>query len=282
MKDIHWFPGHMKKALNNIESKLKLVDVIVEILDARAPKSSRNFLFKEFAPSKKRLFVFSKKDLADEIMMKNWAFAMTKTQNTVIFADLNNNNDIKNIIKNIETLGQENLKKDYEKGLKRKAIRVLIIGIPNVGKSTLINRIIGKKKVNVENRPGKTRSEQWIKVNERFELLDTPGVLPMNYEDQDVAKKLAMLGSIKESILPISNLVDEIINFLKIYYPLALKEKYHLDNLDLANANLISQIGLNRGFLLKGQVDIVRTEATILADFRNGKIAKICLDRLLD
>ena len=282
MKDIHWFPGHMKKALNNIESKLKLVDVIVEILDARAPKSSRNFLFKEFAPLKKRLFVFSKKDLADEIMMKNWAFAMTKTQNRVIFADLNNNNDIKNILKNIETLGQENLKKDYEKGLKRKAIRVLIIGIPNVGKSTLINRIIGKKKVNVENRPGKTRSEQWIKVNERFELLDTPGVLPMNYEDQDVAKKLAMLGSIKESILPISNLVDEIINFLKTYYPLALKEKYHLDNLDLANADLISQIGLNRGFLLKGQVDIVRTEATILADFRNGKIAKICLDRLLD
>lgn len=282
MKEIHWFPGHMKKALNNIESKLKLVDVMVEILDARAPKSSRNCLFKEFASSKKRLLVFSKKDLADEIFMKNWCFAMSSAQNKVVFADLNNNNDIKNIIKNIENLGHESLKKDFIKGLKRKAVRAIIIGIPNVGKSTLINRIVGKKKASVENRPGKTRSEQWIKINEYFELLDTPGVLPMNYEDKEIAKKLALLGSIKESILPTSELVDEIVSFLKENYPNDLKNKYHLESLNFPNFDIITQIGFKRGFLLKGKIDIARTEATILADFRNGKIAKICLDRTLD
>lgn len=279
MKQVHWFPGHMKKAQNEIEAKLKLVDCVIELLDARIPFSSRNLTLFEITKAKKRLIVLTKADLADPKVTSLWVEHFKANGAEVIFADLNNQKDIQNIIKNAEKLGDEKHAKEIARGMKPQPVRAMIIGIPNVGKSTLINKIAKRKAASVENKPGHTKSQQWIKVSKQFELLDTPGILQSSYEDKDVAVSLALVGSINENILPFDELTDILLTFLKKNYPNEFKARYGLDKLDDDNQAILTSIAQNRGLMMKGGLDITKAEKLLLNEFKNGKIARISLEQ---
>lgn len=279
MKQVHWFPGHMKKAQNEIEAKLKLVDCVIELLDARIPFSSRNLTLFEITKAKKRLIVLTKADLADPKITSLWVEHFKSNGAEVIFADLNNQKDIQSIIKNAEKLGDEKHAKEIARGMKPQPVRAMIIGIPNVGKSTLINKIAKRKATSVENKPGHTKSQQWIKVSKQFELLDTPGILQSSYEDKDVAVSLALVGSINENILPFDELTDILLSFLKKNYPNEVKARYGLDKLDDDNHLILTSIAQNRGLMMKGGLDITKAEKLLLNEFKNGKIARISLEQ---
>ena len=216
MSQIHWFPGHMKKALNEIEAKIKLVDIIIEILDARAPLSSINPEFEKRTTNKKRIIVFSKADLADPEETKKWEQYFKKSVDSLLILNLNEPKSTNIISNEVKRLGEEKHKKEIAKGMKPQPIKTMIIGIPNVGKSSLINRLAKRSAAGVQNKPGYTRGEQFIKVNNDFILLDTPGVLPMNYEDKSKAINLALLGSVREEILPNEDLALYLIKYLNI------------------------------------------------------------------
>ena len=279
MKQVHWFPGHMKKAQNEIEAKIKLVDCVIELLDARIPFSSRNLTLYEITKAKKRLIVLTKADLADPKVTSLWMEHFKNNGAEVIFADLNNQKDIQSIIKNAEKLGEEKHAKEIARGMKPQPVRAMIIGIPNVGKSTLINKIAKRKAASVENKPGHTKAQQWIKVSKQFELLDTPGILQSSYEDKDIAISLALVGSINENILPFDELVDILISFLKTNYPEELKARYGLKELGDDNNLILSSIAQNRGLMIKGGLDISRSQKLLLNEFKNGKIARISLEQ---
>lgn len=279
MKQVHWFPGHMKKAQNEIEAKLKLVDCVIELLDARIPFSSRNLTLFEITKAKKRLIVLTKADLADPKVTSLWVEHFKVNGAEVIFADLNNQKDVQNIIKNAEKLGDEKHAKEIARGMKPQPVRAMIIGIPNVGKSTLINKIAKRKAASVENKPGHTKSQQWIKVSKQFELLDTPGILQSSYEDKDAAVSLALVGSINENILPFDELTDILLTFLKKNYPNEVKARYGLDKLDDDNQAILTSIAQNRGLMMKGGLDITKAEKLLLNEFKNGKIARISLEQ---
>ena len=279
MKQVHWCPGHMKKAQNEIEAKIKLVDCVIELLDARIPFSSRNLTLFEITKAKKRLIVLTKSDLADPKMTTKWMEFFKSSGSEVIFADLNNQKDIQSIIKNAEKLGDEKHAKEIARGMKPQPVRAMIVGIPNVGKSTLINKIAKRKAASVENKPGHTKAQQWIKVSKQFELLDTPGILQSSYEDKDVAVSLALVGSINENILPYEELADILLTYLKGNYPNELKGRYNLDELDDDNNLILSSIAQNRGLMSKGGLDISKAQKLLLNEFKNGKIGRISLEQ---
>ncbi|MFA7032558.1 MAG: ribosome biogenesis GTPase YlqF, partial [Bacilli bacterium] len=199
---IHWFPGHMNKALKEIGEKIKIIDVVIELFDARAPLSSVNPQLEEAIKNKKRLVVLTKADLADPTMTKKWEEELKKHYDLLLTLDLTKASACSAIEKAVSLLGQEKWAKDRKRGMKPQPIRTMIIGIPNVGKSSLINRLAKRKAAGVQNKPGYTRGEQWIKVNNNFLLLDTPGILPMNYDDRRKATNLALIGSVRDDILP--------------------------------------------------------------------------------
>ncbi len=268
----------MKKAQNEVEAKLKLVDCVIELLDARIPFASRNKTLFEITKNKKRLIVLTKEDLADPKATSKWIEFFSNQGNKVIFADLNKQKDINSIIKEAETLGDDKHKKEIARGMKPQPVRAMIIGIPNVGKSTLINKIAHRKAAGVQNKPGHTKAQQWIKVSNQFELLDTPGILQSNYDDKNVALLLALVGSINENILPEDTLADELLTFLKKEYPELLKNRFALEQVDVENHLILSQIAKNRGLLLKGDLDIIRASKLLLNEFKNGKIGRITLE----
>lgn len=277
MKHIHWFPGHMKKAQNEIEAKLKLVDCVIELLDARIPVSSRNEILFKLTSNKKRLIVLTKADLADSNVNKLWIEYYKSAGFKAIFADLNNQKDINRIIKEAEELGKDKHEKQIQKGMKPQPIRAMVIGIPNVGKSTLINKMAHRKAASVENKPGHTKSQQWIKVSNKFELLDTPGILQSNYDDKKIAVNLALVGSINENILPNDELAHILLSFLKDNYLEHTKARFNLVNID-DNYAAFEQIALNRGLKNKGSLDISSAHKLLLNEFKNGKIAPISLE----
>ena len=278
-KQIHWFPGHMKKAQNQIIERLKIVDSVIGLLDARIPFSSRNdFLFK-ITKDKERLVVLTKYDLADPKITDLWISFFKENNFKAIFADLNNQKDVNNIIMMVSSLGTKKREKDLARGLKPRPVRAMIIGIPNVGKSTLINKIAHRKAASVENKPGHTKSEQWIKVSNQFELLDTPGILESNYEDKEKALNLALVGSISEKTLPNDDLANELIKFLKEYYPDLFMKRYGFESLDKEPYELLSEIARKRGFLVKGEPDTDKATLTLLNEFKNGVIGRCSLER---
>ena len=278
MSQIHWFPGHMKKALNEIEAKIKLVDVIIEILDARAPLSSINPEFEKRTSNKKKLIVVSKSDLADPIETKKWEICLKNRCNSLLILNLTDPRATKIISDEVQKLGEEKHQKEKAKGMKPQPIKAMIIGVPNVGKSSLINRIAKRNAAGVQNKPGYTRGEQYIKVNKDFILLDTPGVLPMNYEDKEHAINLALIGSIREEILPNDELVKYLLKYLKKYYPNALKERFDID--DLSNPIQVSElVAKKRGLLTGGEYDLSRADFLILKEFKEGKLGRITLEQ---
>ena len=277
-QQIHWFPGHMKKALNNISEKIKLVDVVIEILDARAPASSINPDLENTIKNKKRLAVLSKADLADQAQTKLWAEELKKEFDAFVILNLTDPRSTKILSNEVSKLGKEKHEKEIAKGMKPQPIKAMIIGIPNVGKSSLINRLANRKAAGVQNKPGYTRGEQFIKVNNDFILLDTPGVLPMNYDDKKVATNLALIGSVREDILPNEVLVKSLLYILRDFYPTALEERYDINSIG-EDQEVLKQIAIRRGLKSGGDLDIEKAEITLLKDFKDGRLGLITLDR---
>ena len=276
--NIHWYPGHMKKATIKIEERIKSVDLVIELLDARAPISSINNDFEKIIGNKKRLLVFTKSDLADKEQTAKWQEYFLRQNKDVLLLDISRDNVSKILTDKIKVYGKDKHDKEIAKGMKPQPIRAMIVGIPNVGKSTLINKLSKRRAAGVENRPGFTRGEQFIKVNNDFLLVDTPGILPMNYEDKKKAANLALLGSIREEILPKYDLVAYLLNNLKAHYPNGLSSRYGIDNIEDIEET-INAIGSKRGALkAKGEIDIEKVTSLILSEFRNGLIGKFTLE----
>ena len=278
MSQIHWFPGHMKKALIEIEEKIKLVDVVIEILDARAPLSSINPEFENRIVNKKRLVVISKSDLADPEETKKWAIYFKNKVNSLLILNLNDAKATKLISNEVSKLGEEKHAKEKAKGMRPQPIKAMIIGVPNVGKSSLINRLAKRNAAGVQNKPGYTRGEQYIKVNNDFILLDTPGVLPMNYEDKQHAINLALLGSIREEILPNDELVKYLLKYLSKNYPNALVERFGVDDLS-DPIGVANKVATKRGLITNGNLDLDRANFLILKEFKEGKLGRITLEK---
>ena len=277
---IHWFPGHMNKAFHEVEEKIKIVDIIVELLDARAPLSSINEQLEKTIGQKKKVIVLSKPDLADPIQTEKWKRYLQKDGNQVLVLNLTNPSSTKEIANAINILGQEKWAKQKAKGMKPQPIRTMILGIPNVGKSSLINRIAKRSAAGVQNKPGYTRGEQWIKVSNEFLLLDTPGILPMSYDNQKKAINLALLGAIREDILPKSDLVEALLKILKEKYPDGLKERFGIEEIS-TQEDIIKTISSKRGVITnKGEIDVAKCENLLLKEFKDGLLGRMTLELL--
>ena len=281
MANIHWFPGHMNKALNEIKEKVKLVDVVIELLDTRIPYSSFNDEFEKIVANKKRLFVFTKDDLADPEITKGWIEQFKKENKDFLFLDIIHDNVNQVLSKKIGDLAKEKQARDRAKGMKPQPVRAMIIGIPNVGKSSLINKLAKRKVAGVENRPGFTRGEQMIKISNDFLLVDTPGVLPMNYDNKKKAMHLALVGSIKEEILPTLDMANYLLDFLKERYPEALKDRFTINEIN-ENHAVLEQIALKRGLLgQNGVLQIENAASLLIKEFKDGKLGRMSLERAL-
>ena len=278
-QQIHWFPGHMNKALNEVENKVKLVDVIIELLDARAPISSINENLEKLIQNKKKIVVLTKIDLADPEATKQWVEELKKKYDCILTLDLKNNSAEAILSKAVIALGKDKWAKEMAKGMKPQPIRTMIVGIPNVGKSSLINRLAKRKAAGVQNKPGFTRGEQWIKVNKDFLLLDTPGILPMSYENQKKAANLALIGAIREDILPNEELGERLLEYLRNQYPSALNERFGILVIE-DRIKVLNQIAEKRKLVDSvGQNDLIRAEALLLKEFKDGLLGKITLEK---
>ena len=277
---IHWFPGHMNKALHEVEEKVKVVDVVIELFDARAPLSSINEQLEKVIKHKKKLFVFTKADLADPKQTELWKKHFKSEDSEVLVVNVTDKKSYDLISNAVVRLGKSKWAKEMARGMKPQPIRTMIIGIPNVGKSSLINLLAKRKAAGVQNKPGYTRGEQWIRVNKDFLLLDTPGILPMSYETREKAANLALIGSIREDILPNSDLVDILLKFLKEHYPNALKGRFDIDEIN--DAKTVLPIIADKRKLLKNnnQFDIEKAEALLLKEYKDGLLGNITLEWL--
>lgn len=276
--------GHMVKAQNDIKSSLKLIDIVVEVLDARIPVSSRNPLIDELNKDKKKIIVLNKADLADKEETLKWKKYFESNNISTVLTSANLNQNIKQIIETINKLGKEIYdKKNENKKIAIKPIyRVLIVGIPNVGKSTIINKIAGRNAANVGNKPGVTKKNQWIRVAGNIDLLDTPGLLWPRLDDKDAGIKLALTGNIKQEVIDIETLaVNGIDILIQSKYKEMFKEKYKLTDEDLENISydILEIIGKKRGCLVSGgNVNMEKAASVFLEDFKSGKIGNITLD----
>lgn len=279
-QQIHWFPGHMKKAQIEIENKLKLVDCVVELLDARIPLASRNKTLYKISAGKKRLVVLTKNDLADPVVTKKWMNYFKNEGSAVIFANLNNSSDVKKIISATEKLGDEKNAKYIAKGMKPQPVRAMIIGIPNVGKSTLINKLAHRASASVQNKPGHTKSQQLIKVSNKFELLDTPGILQNAYDDEKQALLLAFTGSIKQEILPLEQVANAAFDYVKAHYATNLLKRYPYLDVQEDNETSFSKIAENRGYFAAGHNDTHKAQEVFLNELKNGQIGQISFETI--
>ena len=279
-KSVHWFPGHMQKAMRQIEEKLKLIDIVIEIVDSRAPQSSKNNFLENLTKTKKRIIVMSKKDLADPSLLKKWEEKYKNENYYPVPCNLNNNQDVNDILKAIQVVGKDKIDRDIRRGMKPQPIRVMVIGIPNVGKSTLINRLSKRGSASTANTPGHTRSQQWIRVDKTLELLDTPGILPPHYDSQKEAINLALIGSMKLETISTSDLVNELLIILRKSHLDKLIERYSLEKVE-TDFDILEGIAKRRGLLLtQGQYDIEKAEVLLLKEFKEGLIVKTIVDEL--
>ena len=279
--NIQWYPGHMVKAKRKIAEDLKLVDVVIELLDARIPMSSRNPEVDDIVGNKKRIIVLNKSDLADSAMNKKWVDYFKHENTKVILANSVSGVGLKEVLAASRLLMKEKLDKLKSKGLLVKTTRALIIGIPNVGKSTFINKLAGRSVAQTGDRPGVTKAKQWIKVSPELELLDTPGILWPKFEDERVGMCLAFTGAIKDEILDVNELAQKLLEVLISKFPDKLKTRYKLDEIpaDISPEMLIETIGRKRGCIIAGgEVDILRASVMLLDEFRGGKIGSITLE----
>lgn len=282
---IQWFPGHMAKTRREIGENLKNVDFVIELLDARIPKSSENPEIARICGDKPRLVLLSRAALADPKYSKEWKAYFAENGRACIFYDCITGEGFSEIMPAARALLAEKLERYREKGMAGRRLRAMIVGIPNVGKSSIINKLSGTKSAKVENRPGVTRQKQWIPTNAGFDLLDTPGVLWPKFDDQKIGENLAVTGAIKDDILDIETIAAILVGRLRELYPDKLMARYKLkeDALaeELTNFDVLEKIGRARGFLISGgEIDTERTAKILLEEFRNGKIGRMTLDRV--
>ena len=281
---IQWFPGHMTKARRQIQEKLKLIDLVIELIDARLPLSSRNPMIDEILQGKPRMIVMNKADLADPAVSQEWIAYFKEQGHTALQVDAQTGTGIKDIPVQAKLLLKEKIDRQLAKGINPRAIRALIVGIPNVGKSTLINRMAGRSIAATGDRPGVTKAQQWIKIGE-IELLDTPGILWPKFEDQNVGYRLAVTGAIKEEILNVEEVAFFGVKYLVQYYWDTMAERYGLTEKpqDIENPNEIVEVmeavGRKRGCIVSGgQVDLEKASLVILRDLRAGKLGRLTLE----
>ena len=284
--NINWYPGHMAKTRRQIEENLKIIDVVIELLDARIPISSRNPDIKRITKNKKRIILLNKCDLANEIINKKWVNELSKEAPTIL-TDSNSGKGIDKVSKEINNIMSEEIARQAARGRISKTTRVMILGIPNVGKSSFINRIAKKNSAEVGNRPGVTKSKQWIRIGKNQELLDTPGVLWPKFESNEVALNLAFTGTIKDDILERTEIAYELLKVLYSKYKVNLQDRYKISDDELREIDtklnsiyeLMQLIGKKRGAIVSGgNTDDEKVSRIILDDFRNCKIGKISLE----
>lgn len=287
---INWFPGHMAKTRRQITEDLKMIDVVVEILDARIPNSSQNPDIRQITQNKKKIIILNKYDLADNAKTEKWIEYFNKKERKVVLADSLTGKGVNETTRQIQKIMEDEMQKMADKGRIGRKIRVMIVGIPNVGKSSFINRIAKKTSAEVGNKPGVTKQKQWIRINEKIELLDTPGVLWPKFENEKVAMNLAITGTIKDDILELTEVAYTLTKFMLENYRNNLLQRYSLDEKQInkilnqeqaENENIyeiMQLIGKKRGAILGGRVDDERTSKLILDDFRSSKLGKITLE----
>ncbi|MBS7021396.1 MAG: ribosome biogenesis GTPase YlqF [Firmicutes bacterium] len=278
--NINWYPGHMAKAKRLIKERLDLIDVVYELVDARIPFSSKLRDMDEVIGNKPRLLIMTKADLCDRKETQKWISYYEKLGNEVVLIDGEKKLPMNEIMEKTMELMKDVFEKREKKGLNARKARVLVIGIPNVGKSTFINRIVGKKAVNVGNKPGVTKTLDWIRINENIELMDSPGILWPKLDDNFIAFNLASLTAIKEEILPLYDVIVYLLETLYQYYPEVLKERYGIEELDEDPVETLEKIGKRRGCVIRGgEIDYEKVYSVILTDIKNGAIKNITFDR---
>ena len=279
MSNIQWFPGHMTSAMRMMQENLKLVDILIELLDARIPNSSKNPALNQLAQNKKRIIVLNKADLADEKLNEIWLKHYQYLGYSVTLTNSAAGRGLDDTAKAARLLMAEKIERQKQRGRLVVPIRAMIVGIPNVGKSTIINRYAKRYAAKVEDRPGVTKGKQWIKILSDFELLDTPGILWPKFEDSSIGRNLALIGSINDNILNLQELAYDLIEFIKNQAPSGLKNRYNIDFNEESNHNILLKIGTSRGFKSKdGQIDIKRCANTLIDEFRAGKLGRITLE----
>ncbi|MDD6323604.1 MAG: ribosome biogenesis GTPase YlqF [Bacilli bacterium] len=277
---INWYPGHMAKTKRLIKENLKYIDIVYEVVDSRMPKSSKLIDIVDYTQGKPRIIIMTKYDLCDKEETKKWIKYYENSGCVVIPVNLEGNNDIKTIIATTEKILNKVYENKKNNGLFNRKARVLVVGVPNVGKSTLINRLAGKKVVGIGNKPGVTKNISWIRVNDKIELLDTPGILWPKL-DEDEALNLAALTSIKEENLPLFDVASHILVTLEKFYPDKLKARYGLELLDEDIVISMEKIGKKRGCLIRGgDIDYTKVISLIVGDVKNGYIKGITFDRM--
>ena len=276
--NVQWYPGHMTKAKRQMQEDLKLIDLIIELVDARVPLSSRNPDIDKLGQNKSRLILLNKADLADDRQNEAWKEYFQKQGIYVVKVDSRNGAGMKTIQNVIQEACREKIERDRKRGIKNRPIRAMVAGIPNVGKSTFINTFAGKACAKTGNRPGVTKGNQWIRLNKNVELLDTPGILWPKFEDQQVGMRLAFVGSIKDDILNMEELALELINYLRENYPGMLNGRYGISE-EGAAVEVLGELARARGCLKRGEeLDYTKASGVLFDDFRSGKIGRITLE----
>lgn len=279
--NIQWFPGHMTKAIRMMEENLRLIDIVIELVDARLPLSSRNPKVDELVGAKPHLIVLNKSDVADLEVTKLWEEYFSKNGMSAVSVSSTSGKNFNFIFDKCKVLLKEKIEKDKEKGIVNRAIKIMVCGVPNVGKSSFINKLSGKKSAITGDRPGVTKGKQWIRLKNNFELLDTPGILWPKFDDDEVGLRLAYTGAVKDEIIDVEELACHLLTFLKNEYPESLAQRYKMTETEgLEGYELLEYLGKKRGFVVSGgEIDTERAAHILLDEFRGAKLGNISLER---
>lgn len=279
---VQWFPGHMAKTRRLIKESLSMVDAVTEILDARIPLSSRNPEIEQITAGKPRIILLNKCDVADERITREWINYFERKGFTVLPVDCRSGKGLGAYRPAVRKVLAEKIKSNEQKGMAGKSLRVMVVGIPNTGKSSFINRMAGKNRAQVADRPGVTRHNQWFNIGNGIELLDTPGVLWPKFDDPSVGDKLAFIGSVKDTVLDSETMAVRLIDVLKKEYPNTLSQRYKINGIDFAETEsfeILELLGKKRGMLISGgEIDTERASVTLLDEYRAGKLGKISME----
>ena len=279
---VQWFPGHMAKTRRLIKESLSMVDAVTEILDARIPLSSRNPEIEQITAGKPRIILLNKCDVADERITREWINYFERKGFTALPVDCRSGKGLGAYRPAVRKVLAEKIKSNEQKGMAGKSLRVMVVGIPNTGKSSFINRMAGKNRAQVADRPGVTRHNQWFNIGNGIELLDTPGVLWPKFDDPSVGDKLAFIGSVKDTVLDSETMAVRLIDVLKKEYPNTLSQRYKIDGIDFAateSFEILELLGKKRGMLISGgEIDTERASVTLLDEYRAGKLGKISME----